>query len=93
MHIYIYISLPQSIKHRCLEYCYTKYIGPPSQSSIEALNTATPIKNIQVLPSQSSIKALHTSTPNKYIGPPQSIEQRCLEYCYTKQIYRSSPVN
>ena len=27
------------------------------------------------------------------IGPLQSIEHRCLAYCYTKQIYRSSPVN
>ena len=48
---------PQSIKHRCLEYCYTKLgrssrystkhiyawqIDCPSQLSIDALNTATP---------------------------------------------------
>ena len=46
-------------------------------------------------PGQSSIDALHTTTPNladiaqcTYIltadGPPQSIEHRCLTYCYTK---------
>ena len=27
------------------------------------------------------------------LDPPQSIEHRCLEYHYTKQTYRSSPVN
>ena len=46
---------PQSIDHTCLEDCYTKEVshigqctdkpkadGPPSQSSIHALNTTTP---------------------------------------------------
>ena len=48
---------PQSIEHRCLEYCYTKLgrssrystmhiyawqMEPPSQLSIDASNTATP---------------------------------------------------
>ena len=47
----------QSINHTCLEYCYTTEVshigqcsckpksdGPPSQSIIHALNTATPNK-------------------------------------------------
>ena len=56
MYIYPWQIDPQSLEHRCLEYCYTK-LGrsihieqctytygrwTPSQSSIDALNTATP---------------------------------------------------
>ena len=57
---------PLSIKHRCLEYCYTKLgrsaDGPPHQLRIDALNTATP--NWADLPTD-----------------PLSIQHRCLEYC------------
>ena len=59
---------------------------PPSQLSIDALNTATP--NLADLPpSQLSIDALNTATP--YLADllpdlPPSMEHRCLEYCYTK---------
>ena len=44
------IGPPQSVKHRYLEYCYTKSI-----SIGQCYRT-------QVLPSQSSIEALHTTT-------------------------------
>ena len=38
-------------------------------------------------------EALHTATLHIYkyrreIGPPQSIDHRCLAYCYTAYIYR-----
>ena len=71
---------PQSIKHRCIEYCYTKYI------SIAQCNPA------QVLPSQLSTDVLHTVTLTarsrtmhiyRRQMDPQSISHRCLAYCYT----------
>ena len=69
MHIYPWEiePIPQSIEHRCFEYCYTKLGRSTSrctpQSSMDALNTATP--NLADLPpSQSSIDALNTATPN-----------------------------
>ena len=82
---------PPSIEHRCLEYHYTKLcrstrystmhiyawqIYPPSQLSIDALNTTTPnmadLADIvhctymygRCTPHQSSIDALNTTTPN-----------------------------
>ena len=64
-------STPLAIKHRCLQYHYTKHArstgrSTPHQSSIHALNTATP-NLTDVLadqPPQSSIDALNTTTPN-----------------------------
>ena len=49
---------------------------PPSQSSIDALNTATP--NWADLADIAQCTYMH----GRYT--PQSIEHRCLEYCYTK---------
>ena len=55
-----------SIKHRCLEYHYTKtwQIYPTHQSSIDALNTITPNQIYWQIYSthQSSIDALNTIT-------------------------------
>ena len=79
MHIYPWQidPTPPPIEHRSLENHYTKYISyiaqciythsrltpPPSQLSIDALNTATP--NLADLPpGQLSIDALNTATPN-----------------------------
>ena len=69
---------PWSIEHRCLEYCYTK-VG---RSNGRSTGTCTP---------QLSIDALKTATPTladlvRSIGrsTPLPIEQRCLEYHYTK---------
>ena len=50
-------DVPPSIKHRCLEYCYTtlvRYTGrsTPSQSIIDALHTVTP--NLADLPQRTS---------------------------------------
>ena len=79
---------PQSIKHRWLEYHYTKLgrsstmhkyawqIYLPSQSSIDALNTAT--LNLAGLADIAQCTYMHGRST------PQSIEHRCLEYCYTK---------
>ena len=68
--------IPQWIKNRCLEYQYTKlgrqtYLvdGLPSELRIDALNTATP--NLADKPTLAD-------------GPPKWIENRCLEYQYTK---------
>ena len=82
---------PWSIKHRFLEYCYTKLgrsrrystmhiyvwqVYPPSQSSIDSWNTATPnladvadiaqctYMHSRPTPHQSSIDALNTATPH-----------------------------
>ena len=86
-------STLQSIEHRCLEYCYTKLgrscsrystmhiyawqIDPPSQSSIDALKTATP--NFADLTAD-----IAQCTYMDGRSTLQSIEHRCLEYCYTK---------
>ena len=103
-------SAPWSIKHRCLAYCYTHYqiqdnayiqktVGPPSQSNIDAFNTATP----NIIAQYNAIQ--HRSSPvNRAQMPcillhpllhlgqciyiegiwtPQSIQHRCLAYCYT----------
>ena len=90
---------PQSIKHRCLEYCYIKLgrssrystmhiyawqIYPPSQLSIDALNTATP--NLAYLVDIAQCTYTHVRLT------PQSMEHRCLEYHYTK-LGRSTPQN
>ena len=49
--------------------------GPPSQSSIDALNTTTPnLADIYI--------GQCTYTHGRLT--PQPIEHRCLEYCYTK---------
>ena len=84
-------STPQSIEHRCLEYCYTKlgrssrystmhiYAGqiyPSSQLSIDALNTITP--NLADLADIAQCTYMH----GRLI--PWSIKHRCLEYHYTK---------
>ena len=88
---------PQSIKHRCLEYHYTK-LGRstgrsiPHQLSIDALNTATP--NLADLladlsPNQLSIDALNTSTQTWQtwqIYPP-SVD-RCLEWILLYQTWQ-----
>ena len=75
---------PQSIKHRCLEYCYTKH-GRWIPQSIEyrCLEYCYTKLSGRWTPSQLSIGALNTTTPNLADGPP-SIKHRCLEYCYTK---------
>ena len=82
---------PWSIKHRCLEYHYTKlgrssrystmhiYAGqiyPSSQLSIDALNTTTP--NLADLADIAQCTYTHGRLTT------QSIKHRCLEYCYTK---------
>ena len=80
---WIYDRLTPSLEHRCLEYHYTKNAcipmadGPPSQSSIDALNTTTPnladlykYRTMYIYPcqietsSQLSIDALNTAAPN-----------------------------
>ena len=66
---------PQSIKHRCLEYHYTK-LGRSSRYSIDALNTTTP--NWADLTDIAQCTYMH----GRYT--PQSTEHRCLEYHYTK---------
>ena len=61
-------DLPQSIKHRCLEYHYTKCgisTGKSTPQSIE----------------HRSLEYHYTKLGQIY---PQSIKQRCLAYCYTK---------
>ena len=50
--------------------------GIPSQSSIDALNTTTP--NLADLADIAQCTYMHGK------WNPQSIEHRCLEYCYTK---------
>ena len=96
VHIYPWqIDTPSHSSIECLEYCYTKlgrsiYIEqctytygrlPPLQSSIDALNTATPnladieqctyILMADGLSCQSSIDALNITTPNlAYVPPP-----------------------
>ena len=80
------------IKHRCLQYCYTK-LGrctgrSTSQSSIDAFNTCyTKLARWQT-PHQSSIHAfLNTTTPNLadlQANLPPPFKHRCLQYCYTK---------
>ena len=88
---------PQSIKHRCLEYCYTKLgRSTPHQSSIDALNTTTP--NWADLPAdlppinQALMPwiLLHQTGQIYWQIYPQSIKHRCLEYHYTK-LGRSTP--
>ena len=65
-------DLPPSIKHRCLEYHYTKLgRSTPHQPSIDALNTVT--QHFAVLPpGQLSIDALITITPHLADLPPKS---------------------
>ena len=66
------MDLP-SIKHRCLEYNYTKLGRWTSlQSSIDALNTTTP-NLADGPPNQWSIDALNIATPNLANGPPINI--------------------
>ena len=61
---------PQSIRHGCLEYHYTKLGNlPPMQSSIDALN--------------ASIPNLADLLTDLLADLPPSFEHRCLEYCYT----------
>ena len=88
-------DLPLAIEHRCLEILLHQtwqiywQIFPP-QLSIDALNTATPNLGDPLCRStlnQSSIDALNTTTPNLadlLADLPPSIEDRCLEYHYTK---------
>ena len=75
--IYIYIAqwtymTPQSIKHRCLEYCYTK-LGRSTPHSIEHRCHAYCYTKVGRYSGRST---------SRYT--PQSIKQQCLEYCYTK---------
>ena len=82
---------PQSIKHRCLEYHYTmlgrssRYstmhiyawqIYPPSQSSIDALNSTTP--------NLVDLADIAQCTYKYGRLTPQPIDHICLEYRYTK---------
>ena len=67
---------PQWIKGRCLKYATPKLVdgptlagGPPSESRIDALNTTTPN---------------FAGEPTLANRCPQWIENRCLEYHYTK---------
>ena len=80
-------DLPPSIEHRCLGCCYTKLgrssrystmhiyawqiHHPPSQSSIDALNTATP--NLADLADIAQYTYMHGRLT------PRSIEHTCLE--------------
>ena len=52
--------------------------GPPSQSSIDALNTTTP--NLAALADMVQCIYMHGR------WNPWSIEHTCLEYCYTKSV-------
>ena len=69
--------------------------GPPGECRMDALNTTTPnLADEPTLadgpPRQSRIDALNTTTsnlpdePTLANGPPKRIENRCLEYHYTK---------
>ena len=94
MHIYPWQIDPQSLEHRCLEYAtpnladlyiyieqctYTHGRLTPLQSSIDALNTATP--NLAHLMADLHIyRTMHIYT---WQIDPLSIEHRCLEYHYT----------
>ena len=88
VHIYVWLTYPQSIEHRCLEYCYIKlgrssrystmhiYVWqtyPPGQSTIDALNAATP--NLADIAQCTYMHGRPT---------PWLIMHRCLEYQYTK---------
>ena len=85
---------PPSIKHRCLEYQYTKLgRSTPIQSSIDAMNTATP--NLADLLTKISGKPLHQisviyNTMHIYpwqINPsPPPIKHTSLENHYTKSV-------
>ena len=91
MHIYAWqMGTPQSIKHRCLEYHYTK-LGRSSRYS------KMHIYAWQIYPQSIEHRCLDTTTPNlaalediaqcTYMhgrSTPNSIKHRCLEYCYTK---------
>ena len=84
---------PPSIKHRCLEYCYSKLCistgrSTPYQLSIDALNTITP--NLADLPPSIEHRCLkyHYTKLGRTI--PHQSNHRCLEYHYTK-LGRSIP--
>ena len=59
-------------------YIYAWQIGPPSQLSMDALNTATP--NLADLEDIAQCRYL----PGRLTPSLQLINNRCLEYCYTK---------
>ena len=100
MHIYPWQIVPPAIKHRCLEYCYTK-LGTSNGISIYR---TMHIYLWQIDPPpllQLSIDALHTATPNlthlmadlyiyieKYthgrLTPPPPIKHRSLQNYCTK---------
>ena len=66
----------------------------PRQSSIDALNTATPnlADLLADLPLQLSIDALNTATPNLAdLDPPPPIEHRSLENHYTTYLADGPP--
>ena len=74
-------STPQSIEHRCLEYHYTKLgrsTPPPSQSSIDALNTATP--NLADLPQRTSTYERPVTGEGNYLVFIYFCT--CLLYCF-----------
>ena len=82
---------PQSIKCRCLEYCYTKLgrstgRSTPHQLSIDALKTDTPnLADILAdLPPINWAEMPWILLHQTWQIYPQSIKHRCLEYCYTK---------
>ena len=62
MQIYTHRRLPPSIKHRCLEYHYTK-LGTSHGRSLYIYRIMH-IYIWQMAPLQSSIDALNTTTPN-----------------------------
>ena len=85
---------PPSIKHRCLEYCYTKVgrsTGRSTPLSIEhrclEYHYTKHCRSTGRYTPQSSIDSLNTPTPNLadlLTDLPPSIKHRCLEYYYTK---------
>ena len=98
MHIYPWQIDPPSIEHRCLEYCYTKLgrsiymeqctythgrLTPTLQLSIDALNTTTP--NFAHIMADLYIYIEQCTYTHGRLTP-QSVEHRCLEYCYTKKV-------
>ena len=69
-------DVPQSIKHRCLQYNYTKL----GRSIYIEQCTYT---HGRLTPHHLSMVALNIVTPN-LADVPQSIKHRCLQYHYTK---------
>ena len=79
---------PQSIEHRCLEYCYTKLGRSRRYSTMQYMHgrsTPQSIKHrcLEYCYTKLGRSCRYSTYIHGRLTPP-SIEHRCLEYCYTK---------